>query len=168
MKCPQMIGLGELVNGLYRLKVQATTFPAIHSVSSSSNFFISCNNVVSETYIPMSALWHLRLGHLSNDRLYHMTSLYPSISCDNKSVCDICHFAKQRKFPFNISLSHATSKFKLLHFDTWGPLSICSVHGHKYFLTIVDDFNRYVWIILLKAKLEVSQHVQNFITMIEN
>jgi len=56
MKCPQMIGLGELVNGLYRLKVQATVFPAIHSVSSSSNFSISCNNVVFETYIPKSAL----------------------------------------------------------------------------------------------------------------
>jgi len=52
-----------------------------------------------------------------------MTSLYPSISCDNKSVCDICHFAKQRKLPFNISLSHATSKFELLHFYIWGLIT---------------------------------------------
>jgi len=116
MKSHQMIGLGELVNGLYKLKVQDPASPAIHSISSNS-FSNSCNNVASESYIHMSALWHFRLGHLSNNRLYHMTSLYPSISCDNKSVCDICHFAKQRKLPFNVSLSHASSKFELLHFD---------------------------------------------------
>jgi len=36
------------------------------------------------------------------------------------------------------------------------------------FLTIVDDYSRYVWIVLLKSKAEVSLHVQNFITLIEN
>ena len=35
-------------------------------------------------------------------------------------------------------------------------------------LTIVDDFSKYVWIVLLKSKVEVSLHVQNFITLIEN
>jgi hypothetical protein len=34
-------------------------------------------------------------------------------------------------------------------------------------LTIVDDFSRYTWIILLKSKAEVSLHIQNFITSIQ-
>jgi hypothetical protein len=55
----------------------------------------------------------------------------------------------------------------LLHFDIWGPLSIASVHNHRYFLIIVDDFSRYTWLILLKTKVEVSLHVQNFITSIQ-
>jgi hypothetical protein len=55
----------------------------------------------------------------------------------------------------------------MLHFDIWGPLSIPSVHNHRYFLTIVDDFSRYTWIILLKTKAEVPLHIQNFITFIQ-
>jgi len=95
-----------------------------------------------------------------------MQSLYPSISCNNKDVYDICHLTKQKKLPFSSSLSIASTKFELLHFDIWGPLAFPSVHNHKYFLTIVDDFSRFVWIILLKTKSEVSTHVKNFINMI--
>jgi len=109
-----MIGLGELVNGIYKLKVQAPASSVINSISSMNNNSKSCNNVVSYTYISFSALWHFRLGHFSNKRLSNMTSVYPSISCDSKSVCDICHFVKQRKLPFDLSLSHAPSKYELL------------------------------------------------------
>ena len=97
-----------------------------------------------------------------------MTSLIPSLIVDHKATCDICHFAKQKQLPFSSSVSIASSKFQLLHFDIWGPLSIPSVHNHIYFLTILDDYSRFVWIILLKNKSEVSQHVKNFITLIEN
>jgi hypothetical protein len=162
-----MIGLGENLNGLYRLVVSADSFkPSSHSFN--KNLSVSCNNVSQSSFnvIPASALWHYRLGHLSHQRLSHMHSMYPSISCNNKDVCDICHLAKQRKLPFTPSISIASAKFELLHFDIWGPLAIPSVHNHKYFLTIVDDFSRFVWIILLKSKSDVSIHVKNFITMI--
>jgi len=97
-----------------------------------------------------------------------MHKLYPDIIFDNKAVCDICHFAKHKKLPFSNSSFHAFTEFELLHLDIWGPLAIQFLHGHKYFLTIVDDYSRYVWIVLLKSKAEVSLHVQNFITLIEN
>jgi len=95
-----------------------------------------------------------------------MHNLYSSITIDNKALYDICHFAKQRKWPYNLSTSIASSKFELLHFDIWGPLFVTVVHGHKYFLTIVDDFSRFLWVTLLKNKSEVSGHVKNFVTLI--
>ena len=52
--------------------------------------------------------------------------------------------------------------------DIWGPFSKSSIHGHRYFLTILDDFSRYTWVVLLKSKSEVKTHVQNFINLIEN
>jgi hypothetical protein len=137
--------------------------PFSHSVSF-NNTTISCNN---SNVIPLSALWHFRFGHLSNSRLSDLTQMYPNISVDNKIVCDVCHFAKQRKLPFTSSNSIAKSNFELLHLDIWGPLSTPSIHGHRYFLTIVDDHSRFVWIILLKSKASVSTHVQNFVTLIE-
>jgi len=97
-----------------------------------------------------------------------MHQLYSSISVDNKATCDVCRFAKQRKLPFNSSHSIAKSKFELLHFNIWGPLAQTSIHGHKQFLTIVDDFSRFLWVILLKNKSEVSSQVKSFIQLIEN
>lgn len=95
-----------------------------------------------------------------------MSHLYPSIVHNNKDVFDICHFSKQKHLPFSSSLSHASTNFELLHFDIWGPISTSYVHGHRYFLTILDDHSRFLWIILLKSKSEVSLHVKNFILMI--
>ena len=43
-------------------------------------------------------------------------------------------------------------QFELLDLDIWGPLSVSSLLGHKYFLTIIDDHSRFLWIILLKSK----------------
>lgn len=51
--------------------------------------------------------------------------------------------------------------------DIWGPYSVPSVHNHRYFLTVVDDFSRFTWIVMLKGKFEVQQHVQNFILLVE-
>ena len=45
-----------------------------------------------------------------------------------------------------------------------GPLGVSSIHGHKYFLTIVDDFSRYTWIHLMKSKSETREHMQCFVT----
>jgi len=51
--------------------------------------------------------------------------------------------------------------------DIWGPFSKVSIHGHKYFLTIVDDFSRFTWVVLLKTKAEVQINVQNLIALVE-
>lgn len=97
-----------------------------------------------------------------------MSKLYPTITLDNKVMCDLCHFARHKKLPYQNSTSRANIPFEFIHFDIWGPLDITSIHGHKYFLTVLDDFTRYTWITLLKSKAEVSHHVQHFIALVEN
>jgi len=42
------------------------------------------------------------------------------------------------------------------------------MQGFHYFLTIVDDYSRYTWVILLHNKSEVRQHIINFIVFIQN
>ena len=49
----------------------------------------------------------------------------------------------------------------------WGPYSISSIHGHKYFLTIVDDYSRYTWVFPLKQKSEVVKTLKNFVVFIQ-
>lgn len=65
---------------------------------------------------------------------------------------DIRHFAKQKRLPYNSGSSKATHKFELLYFDIWSPLTTRYIHNYKYFLTILDYFSIYLWIILLKSK----------------
>jgi hypothetical protein len=96
-----------------------------------------------------------------------LQSQFPFINNNSSAVCDICHFAKHRKLPYVHSYHKANKIFDLIHFDIWGPISIKSVHNHSYFLTAVDDYSRYTWIILMKAKSEARQHVQNFVKFAE-
>lgn len=129
------IGLGEKTNGLYKLVVNAyaSSHPSPHNKISSTLCSISCTSVSNNktfNVIPSSAIWHFRLGLLFNQRLSQMHNLYPYITCDNKATCEICHFAKHKKLYFTTSVSHATSKFELLHLDIWGPLVVSSVLNH--------------------------------------
>ena len=84
----------------------------------------------------------------------------------NGVPCDISQYAKQKKLPFNNS--RATCRFELLHFDLWGQFGTSSIHGDQFFLTIVDNYSRFCWTIMLKSKSEVCTSIQIFFAFIEN
>lgn len=89
---------------------------------------VSVNAVV---YIGM---WHKRLGHPSYSRL--------DVLSKDSAYCHVCHLAKQRKLSFPSANHLYNTTFELLHIDIWGPFSVETVDGFKYFLTIVDDYSR--------------------------
>ncbi|CAJ2656892.1 unnamed protein product [Trifolium pratense] len=159
----KMIGLANLVEGLYHLTIpdQNIPFTASTSINASSQ-------LPSPHHIPSAALWHFRLGHLSHNRLMELHKTFPFVIPDNNSACDICHYARHRKSKFTLSNTKANKCYELFHFDIWGPISTTSVNGHRYFLTALDDYSRFTWIILCKAKSEIPKLVQSFINMIEN
>nr|KYP70921.1 Retrovirus-related Pol polyprotein from transposon TNT 1-94 [Cajanus cajan] len=113
-------------------------------------------------------LWHFRLGHLPYDKLHSMKQYYPCLYSNKHFTCNTCHHAKQKKLSFPLSHSHALQSFALLHIDIWGPCSKTSIHGHRYFLTIVDDHTRYTWVFLMASKADTCNCVTNFISHIEN
>src|ERR1044072_4256537 len=51
--------------------------------------------------------------------------------------------------------------------DIWGPYSVNTVHGHRYFLTIVDDHSRFTWVHLMKHKLETQLLTKQFVKMVD-
>lgn len=81
--------------------------------------------------------------------------------------CEVCHLAKQKHLPFCNSTSKTVCPFEITHVDIWGPISIPSTFGHKYFLAIVDDFKRYTLIFLMKSKAEASIQTQHFVSLVE-
>lgn len=58
--------------------------------------------------------------------------------------------------------------FDLLHMDVWGPYQGETLHGCKYFLTLVDDFSRATWTFLMPSKQEVFQKFTSFVSYVQN
>jgi len=96
-----------------------------------------------------------------------MNKLYSYVSTSQHTACDVCKMCRQKILPFHVSSKNAKSAFELVHFDIWGPFGTTSVHGHKYFLTILDDCTRHIWIVIMKNKSEASQKVKSFISRVE-
>nr|GEW99095.1 putative reverse transcriptase, RNA-dependent DNA polymerase, Gag-polypeptide of LTR copia-type [Tanacetum cinerariifolium] len=84
------------------------------------------------------------------------------------TACEVYHRAKQTRDPFPLS-DHKSEKLgELIHLDLWGPYRVTSREGFKYFLTIVDDFSRAMWVYLIKTKDEVFDVFVAFVKMIHN
>ncbi|KAG7546386.1 Integrase catalytic core [Arabidopsis suecica] len=115
-------------------------------------------------------VWHKRLGHPSYSRLDAISEALGTTRHKNKgsSYCHVCHLAKQKKLSFPSSNNICNSTFELLHIDIWGPFSVETLEGFKYFLTIVDDHSRATWVYLLKSKSEVLTVFPAFINQVEN
>lgn len=52
--------------------------------------------------------------------------------------------------------------------DVWGPYSQADINTNHYFLTIVDDASKYIWVFLMKTKLEVSFLIPYFCQYVKN
>lgn len=108
--------------------------------------------------------WHKRLGHASDIKLSRVNFLKEVSSSFRNKVCDSCNKAKLTRLPFPISSIKTTNCFELIHCDVWGKYRKPSLTGANYFLTIVDDYSRAVWVYLLKHKHEASTCLIDFTT----
>ena len=71
-------------------------------------------------------------------------------------------------FIFSQSESNASANFELIHCAIWGAYRIPSNRGAHYFLSIVDDASRAVWVYLMREKSEASMLLQNFVIFVKN
>ena len=101
--------------------------------------------------------WHARFGHLNfrslnNLSAKHMVSGLPTVPRVEK-VCDGCVLGKQHRAPFpQVSSYRAERGLQLVHTDLCGHITPKTIGGASYFLLVVDDFSRYMWVEMLKSK----------------
>lgn len=145
------VGTGNHKDGLYFLNT-CTKF-------TNNNIQVCCLS---------KCIWHNRLGH-SADQVLNIFKHKLAYKVDPiAKPCEVCHKAKQTREPFPLS-DHKTNVIgQLIHLDVWGRYKVQSREGYKYFLTIVDDFSRAVWVFLLRGKYEVFQNIVNFYNLIKN
>lgn len=57
---------------------------------------------------------------------------------------------------------------ELVHGDLCGPVSPPTPAGNRYFMLLVDDYTRVMWVYLMKTKDEVYHTFKNFRSKVEN
>lgn len=76
--------------------------------------------------------------------------------------------AKHTRFPFPNSTNKSVHFADIVHCDVWGPFNVPTYDHKQYFLTLVDDYNRYTWVCLMNSKDESIVLLRYFISMLKN
>ncbi|XP_010484894.1 PREDICTED: uncharacterized protein LOC104763183 [Camelina sativa] len=144
-----LIGVGKQQNGLYFFR--GLDVAAAYKVDSVS-----------------VDVMHCRLGHPSSTsmEMLQFSDLSSSSGFDSQS-CDVCIRARQTHDSFPLSNNKTSFPFELIHCDLWGPYRTTALCGSRYFLTILDDYSRVVWIYLLPSKSDAPHHFKNFLKLVE-
>jgi hypothetical protein len=74
-----------------------------------------------------------------------------------EQFCDVCVLTKQRRLPFSQQLSfQAKERLEFVHGDLCGPVTPATPGGRCYFLLLVNDLSRYMWVVLIGSKGEAA------------
>ena len=115
------------------------------------------SNSIESTEIDKTKLWHLRLGHMSIKGLQELgkQGVIGNDKIGELSFCEECILGKYTRNNFKKSIHKTTEILQYIHSDLWGPSQVPSLGGNKYFMTMIDDYSKRVWVYVLKAKDQV-------------
>lgn len=76
----------------------------------------------------------------------------PSVA-QPREVCTGCLTSKQTRKYFPTKAEYSASQaLQVIHGDLYGPTTPATPWGNKYFFFLVDDFNKVIWVYMLKSK----------------
>ncbi|GJS30316.1 zinc finger, CCHC-type containing protein [Tanacetum coccineum] len=117
-------------------------------------------------------LWHARLGHLNFGALKTMSDKkivegMPKMFIPLQ-LCEGCLVGKQTRNSYPTQTTYRASKrLELVHGDLCGPITPPTPTGNRYFMLLVDDYSRVMWVYLLKTKDEALEVFKNFRKKVE-
>ena len=133
-----MIGTGVRCNGLWFINQVESALAAVVGAKEREIFLLHC-----------------RLAHVPFESL---NKLYPDVFKDvdkTKLVCDACELGKHTRSTYPSIGLRSCESFMLIHSDVWGPCSVTSLSGFKWFVTFIHCYTRMTWIYMLRGKHEV-------------
>jgi len=104
------------------------------------------------------ALWHHRVGHMSEKgmQILHSRYLLPGLNHVDLKFCENCVYGKQKRVRFlRVGKEKKREKLELVHTDVWGPTHVSSFGGSCYYVTFIDDATRKTWIYCIRNKYDV-------------
>ncbi|KAJ0522195.1 putative RNA-directed DNA polymerase [Helianthus annuus] len=126
--------------------------------------------VASEEGDDEALKWHKRLGHISQQGLIELSKqqvLGDLKNCDI-SFCESCVLGKQKRVKFSKGKHSSKGVLDYVNSDLWGPARTETLGGGRYFLSIIDDYSRRVWVYVLKHKSDTFKKFQEWKVLVEN
>jgi hypothetical protein len=78
-----------------------------------------------------------------------------------EQFCDASVLMKKRWLPIPQQSSfRAKERLKLVHGDLCGPVTPATPGGRLYFLPLIDDLSRYMWVVVLSSKGEAADAIR--------
>ena len=141
--------------GLYYLKGEALCGDAAVAISNKED---------------RTELWHKRLGHISEKGIHVLNSkeAFGKDKISHLPFCEYCILGKQHRVKFQTGTHKSKHNLEYLHADLWGPEKVKTFGGSAYFLSIIDDHSRKVWVHLLKHKNDAFKAFKNWKNLTEN
>ncbi|XP_074291421.1 uncharacterized protein LOC141618213 [Silene latifolia] len=164
-----MTGCRELLNDLWKGESSTVGLPDGSTIMASEHGKVAINKrfeLKDVLYVPSTNLLRWRLDGVQRDGVYYLTRV--------DEVAARTDFGEERAWhrrlghpsrnilPLLNNLLHKNLSFNPEH----GPYKASSLSGAHYFLTIVDDHSRSVWVYLMKDKGEVGDLMKYFCKMV--
>ncbi|KAK9054019.1 hypothetical protein SSX86_025095 [Deinandra increscens subsp. villosa] len=117
--------------------------------------------------------WQSRLGHANFHTLENVTHKDLVIGVPRLKyeahICDICLAGKQVRDSFpKESLYGAKHPLELVSMDLCGPITPETKSGIRYFMLILDDYSRYMWVYFLRSKDDAFDTFKKFRSQVES
>jgi len=102
--------------------------------------------------------WHRRLGHAASQVVQRVLSSnkLPVDKIKRHYVCPDCQLAKSHALPFTNSTYVSKSPLDLIFTDVWGPASVTSTIGARYYVSFLDNYSKFLWLVPIKFKSDVE------------
>ena len=99
-------------------------------------------------------LWHNRLGH-PHSVILHQVLQRMNIHLGSAVAIPLsssCKYGRLHQQTFPSVPQETAHPSQIIHTDVWGLSPFVSVAGYKYYVSLVDDYSRFVWIYPCRLK----------------
>ena len=125
------------------------------------------------TNIDDSWLWHRRFCHINFDNIVKVSTTLavrdlPRIMKPTNMIFKECVMAKQKRSSFPSKKFTLVEKLEIVHTNLSGPTRTRGFYGERYFMILVDDFTKMMWIAFLKEKYEAFDKFKIIMNKVEN
>ena len=105
--------------------------------------------------------WHRQLGQLNQTDVVRNA---PKTVGEPDDACNVCALAKITKTPVpRVAETQAEEKQERVFTDVMGPFRVESLSGFRFCIVFADQYTKFVFVELLKAKSEALASLKKFV-----
>ena len=120
-----------------------------------------------------SWLWHKRFCHMNFDSIVRTCRMFAvrdllKIIKPNNTICKECVLEKYNRTSFPKKNFTTTTKLEIVHTNFSVLTKTRGFYGERYFMILVDDFSRMMWVAFLNKKSKAFDKFKIFKNRVEN